>query len=387
MFGSKSMEWSALAWFKEHGEILWLLCWLSMNISTALLNKAAFQFAHFTYPLTLSFIHMVCQFAFTFFYVRVGKNIQRKVLSSRDYFTIFVYAQFFALNIVVGNACLKYASVSFVRVTRSTVPIIAMILSFLLQGKSYPLRVKLSLIPILIGATIATYGEVEVGLSQLGLLLCVLAVLFAAMKAVLSNKYLTGSLSLHPLDLLDRTSPLAALSMLPFIILTGEHDQLMEKWGDHATPANVLIVFSTALAALALNYTSFKLNAVTSAVALTVASNAKESLTIILSFLIFKNKITATGSFGTIMVLLSSIIYSRESSRSKAQGSSSGDSSSSKPPLPPNHSPDYPHKVSDMKLASHLKDENSYEASLVPIIDKVDLEIGSTEQRRSSKEI
>mmetsp|Transcript_45978 Transcript_45978/g.74994 ORF Transcript_45978/g.74994 Transcript_45978/m.74994 type:complete len:370 (+) Transcript_45978:166-1275(+) len=299
-------------------EFLWLLAWLSMNISTSLLNKAAFQFAHFKYPLMLSLIHMLCQYLFTLIYVGVAKLAPRKALTSREYMTIAIYAQFFALNIVVGNACLKYASVSFTRVTRSTVPIVAMFFSYFLQGKTYPLRVKLSLVPILVGAGIATYGELQVGLSTFGLILCMLACVFAALKAVLSNKYLTGSLSLHPLDLLDRTSPLAALSMIPFVLLSGEFSEVMEKWPDHATPNNVFIVLSTALAALALNFTSFKLNAVTSAVALTVASNAKESLTILLSFMIFKNKITVTGGFGMFMVLVSSIVYSRESSRAKA---------------------------------------------------------------------
>mmetsp|Transcript_25370 Transcript_25370/g.41737 ORF Transcript_25370/g.41737 Transcript_25370/m.41737 type:complete len:374 (-) Transcript_25370:592-1713(-) len=306
------------SWLKP--EILWLVGWLGTNISSAILNKAAFQFAHFKYPLALSFIHMVCQSLFTFFFVRLGQRVPHQQLSRKEYLRIVMYAQFFALNIVIGNACLKYASVSFVRVTRSTVPIVAMFFTYFLQGKSYPLRVKLSLVPILIGATIATYGELEVGLSQLGLIFCVLACIFAALKAVLSNKYLTGNLSLHPLDLLDRTAPLAALSMLPFVFLAGEHKEVMTTWMDHATPNNVMIVFSTAVAALALNYTSFRLNAVTSAVALTVASNAKESLTIVLSFIIFQNKVTATGAIGTLMVLLSSIIYSREAARAKALG-------------------------------------------------------------------
>eukprot|EP00276_Gloeochaete_wittrockiana_P008467 CAMPEP_0184663386 /NCGR_PEP_ID=MMETSP0308-20130426/47947_1 /TAXON_ID=38269 /ORGANISM="Gloeochaete witrockiana, Strain SAG 46.84" /LENGTH=395 /DNA_ID=CAMNT_0027106095 /DNA_START=184 /DNA_END=1371 /DNA_ORIENTATION=- len=276
-------------------------------MSTAILNKAVFQFAEFHYPLVLSAIHLLIQSIFTGVYVRVLGKVQRKSLNTKEQGVIAFFALLFCLNIILGNSALRYVSVSFSRTIRSTIPIVTMILSYFILRKKYNIKTQVAFVPLMLGVFLATYGEV--GLSKLGFFISVISVFFAALKAVLSNKYLTGNYKLHPLDLLDRTASLAFLSLIPFVFLFGEASRFQEEVFT-VSGNRWLLILSSAFAALALNYTSFKLSQITSALAVTVAGNAKEGATIILSVIIFRNPISLTNLLGMVLVLISSAIYS-----------------------------------------------------------------------------
>jgi hypothetical protein len=75
-----------------------------------------------------------------------------------------------------------------------------MILSSAVLNESYSKRRKIAVIPLVLGVGISCAGEI--GFSALGFVLTVAACLLAALKAVIPSKFLSGTVKLHPLDLL-----------------------------------------------------------------------------------------------------------------------------------------------------------------------------------------
>jgi drug/metabolite transporter (DMT)-like permease len=104
----------------------------------------------------------------------------QKSLSSRQHFQVFLFSLLFCANIVVGNLCLRYVSVSLVQVIRSTIPGsvarlsrrsvdidhfsnsgITIALSIIILGKRYGMNHFASVLLVVTGVGMATYGEIE----------------------------------------------------------------------------------------------------------------------------------------------------------------------------------------------------------------------------------
>eukprot|EP00741_Cyanophora_paradoxa_P022979 tig00021532_g22198.t1 len=304
----------------------WTLNWLLANMATTILNKAVFheRFGGWKFPLTLSAVHLAVQALFTLLYVRLAGLVERRHVDSRGRALLLLFSVLFAANIVFGNAGLRYVTVSFSQICRALVPSVTVLLSRLVLGKTYPLRVKLSLVPILAGVCLAAYGEIA--FHALGFALMMATVLLASLKAIYSNKFLTGAYRLHPLDLLERAALPSLLLLLPAIAASGEAARLARL--GPPPPSAALYVALSAGASLWLNYASFRYNQVTSALSITVAGNAKEALTIVVSLLIFRNPVSPLNALGTALAIAGSALYSalqyREATRSVAAAAAAG---------------------------------------------------------------
>eukprot|EP00741_Cyanophora_paradoxa_P002820 tig00000632_g2737.t1 len=326
--------------------LFWTVSWLIANMCTTLLNKAVFhsRFGSWKFPLTLSACHLLTQATFTLFYVRVAGRVQRKNVDRHGRVLLLFFAALFAANIVMGNSGLRYVTVSFSQICRALVPTITVVLSRFILGKTYPLRVKLSLIPILIGVCLAAYGELNFHI--LGFTLMMATVVLASLKAIYSNKFLTGAYKLEAFDLLDRVTPPALLMLVPFIFATGEADRLIAwqpkrdaAWEDlpfWVPQRHAAYILLSCAASLWLNYASFRYNQVTSALSITVAGNAKEALTIVVSVFVFKNTVTPLNLFGTVVTICGSCLYSYlqylEMTRKEVGGAKLAGDSSADPP-------------------------------------------------------
>mmetsp|Transcript_1335 Transcript_1335/g.2532 ORF Transcript_1335/g.2532 Transcript_1335/m.2532 type:complete len:354 (-) Transcript_1335:561-1622(-) len=281
--------------------------WLLANISTTILNKAVFTFAKFYFPITLSALHFGLQSVFTFLYIRIFRIAQAKELDQRGTSVIQSFSILFCLNIVIGNSGLRYVTVSFRQALQASIPVMVVPLSAIILQKNFSTRVKLCLAPTLCGVALAAYGEVE--FHVIGSALTTLGCFFAALKAVLSNKFLTGNYKLHPLDLLSRIAPLAFLELIPFIIFMGEAKRLAVEWQFYMNFRDLSLILASAFAALALNYASFKFSQATSALTVCLAGNMRDVCTIGLSVLIFQNQISPVNALGICMAITGSALY------------------------------------------------------------------------------
>ncbi|RLN63217.1 hypothetical protein BBJ29_005777 [Phytophthora kernoviae] len=283
--------------------VFWLSMWFTQNIGVTFWNKKALGALRL--PVTLTFVHMVCNTLGAFFYINVYKGIERKPLKPGQKKLMVYFSFIFVSNIITGNWSLGLVSISFNQVMRALVPAVVVVLSMLILGKTYSLKRKLSLVPVAFGVYLACTGDNSC--TVLGFVITAVAIIFAGLKAVLSNKFLSGDLKLHPVDLILHQAPLSACWCLVTMFLTGEVDTIMDNW--EVVPSASFWFILTGIISFMLNVTSFMANKVTSPVTLCVCGNMKQVVVIIMSILINNDVITVQKAIGIVVVSIGGATY------------------------------------------------------------------------------
>lgn len=207
----------------------------------------------------------------------------------------------------------------FHQVVRSATPLFTIIISYGLLGTCVPLKTFLSLVPVIAGVCLATFGDFY--FTRWGLMLTLLGTFLAALKTVYTNVLQTDSQrsqlnSSHPrppslvekgysteamrststntkkrldsLDLLYRMSPLALIQCILYAVFTGELSDIRHNiclwdcpsqnfFASVGTPRNVIgpkeiaILGLNGILAFALNYVSLTANGKAGALSMTVA--------------------------------------------------------------------------------------------------------------------
>lgn len=283
--------------------VFWLSMWFIQNIGVTFWNKKALGALRL--PVTLTFVHMVCNTLGAFLYIHGFKGIKRKLLKPDQKQLMVYFSLIFVSNIITGNWSLGLVSISFNQVMRALVPAVVVVLSMLILGKTYTLKRKLTLIPVAFGVYLACTADNSCTL--LGFIITVVAIVFAGLKAVLSNKFLSGDLKLHPVDLILHQAPLSAFWCLITMFFTGEVNTLMENW--EVVPVASFWFILTGIVSFMLNVTSFMANKVTSPVTLCVCGNMKQVVVIVMSILINHDVITMQKAIGIVVVTVGGSMY------------------------------------------------------------------------------
>ncbi|KAI9890841.1 MAG: UAA transporter [Vezdaea aestivalis] len=202
-------------------------------------------------------------------------------------------------------------TIPFHQVIRALTPIFAIGFNLILFNHSYSGWTYLSLIPIIAGVGLATYGDYY--FTTLGLLLTLLGSVLAALKTVLTNRLQTGfSTRLSALEILHHMSPLACAQSILYAYLSGEVNAIREMSAPPMGRMNYsLVLIFNAMLAFALNYVSFTANKKMGALTMTVAANVKQIFTIVLSVLFFHLKVGAANAGGIVLTLLGGAMYAK----------------------------------------------------------------------------
>lgn len=99
--------------------------------------------------------------------------------------------------------------------------------------------------------------------------------MLAALKTVVTNRVQVGGLKLHPLDLLLRMSPLAAIQCMIYMRLTGELDLVRAYIAKDFTSGHFWAIFLNGCIAFGLNVASFTANKKTGALTMSVAGELR----------------------------------------------------------------------------------------------------------------
>ena len=193
---------------------------------------------------------------------------------------------------------------------RSTCPVVTMLIYRVVYNRTYSTATYLSMIPLIIGVALATFGDYY--FSAVGFGLTVLGVILASVKTVTTNRLLTGSLKLSAMEVLFRMSPLAAVQCLLYAAANGELSKLQTAVdaGAFGMPHMIAIAVNASMA-FGLNVVSFQTNKIAGALTISVCGNVKQCLAIVLGIVLFNMKITLLNSVGLMIAVSGAAYYSK----------------------------------------------------------------------------
>ncbi|KAI9257416.1 triose-phosphate transporter family-domain-containing protein [Sporodiniella umbellata] len=287
---------------------MWLGLYFVLNLSLTIYNKMLLN--NFRYPWTLTAIHTLCGSLGCFLLYLLNVFTPEK-LDDRENMIMIAFSVLYTINIAISNVSLNLVSVPFHQVVRAMTPVFTILISLVFLQKSYPSKIYLSLLPVVLGVGLATSAEYDYSL--LGLALTVLGTGLASVKTIVTHRVQVGRLKLNPLDLLYRMSPLAFVQCVFYAYTTGELDRVEHFAQSTGIPSS--LAFSLALnglIAFGLNVVSFTANKKTSALTMTVAGNVKQVLSILLSVIIFDYSINVTNTLGIFLTLAGGAWYGYE---------------------------------------------------------------------------
>jgi hypothetical protein len=289
-------------------KMLCLGLYFVMNLSLTLYNKAVL--GHFNFPWLLTTFHTSsAALGCLTIMLTWPSSLSLSRIAKRDHLILLAFSVLFTVNIAISNVSLAMVSVPFHQIVRSTTPV-ATVLIYRWLGRSYASMTYISLIPIIIGVGLSTYGDYYATL--LGASLTFLGVFLAAMKTVATNKLLTGSLRLPALELLFRMAPLAAVQSLLWATLTGESSRFVTFVAEGHLHLGLLVaLLGNGLLAFLLNVTSFQTNKLAGALTLSVCGNVKQVLTVILGIVLFDVQVGALNAAGMLLALFGAAWYSK----------------------------------------------------------------------------
>jgi len=303
----------------------WLFVYFATNLGLTIYNKAVLQFANFHFPFLLTGIHCLfsCVGAFAFVLLTSTKRdtyASAEGSSRRGTLVLLGFSVLYTINIAMSNISLDQVTLAFHQLVRSTTPFFAVIISLIFRIQSFSFATYLSLIPVVMGVIMATYGDIS--FTAMGFFLTVLGTFLAAIKTIVTNIVLVGSLKLQPMDLLWRMSFLAFFQCAIFGYATGEWEEMLEMMAD-ADWSVYAILAGNGVMAFLLNYASFTTNKLSSALTMTVAANVKQVLTIILAVIVFSTPVNMLNAMGIIITLAGGAQYTlieyRETEERKKQ--------------------------------------------------------------------
>lgn len=285
-----------------------ILSWYATNIFTVVLNKYLFQFIDFTYPLTLTAIHMLICSIGSFIVLRMLRLVPLIAIDKNKYGShILPLAAIFCINIILGNISLRYIPVSFMQTIKSLVPAFTVLLQVSVFKQPSPNMIYLTLIPVVGGVALASFTEANFNIE--GFATALVASLTTSIQSIVSSILLTGSMRLDAINMVYYMAPASFVLIVPFALIyeyngisTYDYEQLGFNY----------VVFALMLSgcvAYLLNICTFFAIKSTSPLTFTVFGNLKVVVVIVISVLIFRNKIGIMNAVGCFVAIVGIIWY------------------------------------------------------------------------------
>lgn len=292
---------------------LYMAGYFCANLLLTLHTKWLLSKTGFSFPWILSGLHIAVSGIGAWITLEVGSGGNYKFMKMNWSFMakIALFSTLYSINIAMSNVSMKYVSLALHQVTRSGTPLITLLLEFIILGKTTSIWCVASLVPVVAGIILTVLGEMKgFEFTGFGMFLTILGVVLSSLKGVMTNFMLVGGFKMHPLELITLVAPLAASQCVLMSLVTGESSTIYNQYKSHPLDSLLLMgLLGNASLAFFLNWISFAVNKETSALAMTVAGNVKQAVSIGLAVIIFSTPLTLLNGIGIVITLLGGTWY------------------------------------------------------------------------------
>eukprot|EP01112_Ceratiomyxa_fruticulosa_P012916 TRINITY_DN35_c0_g1_i1.p1 TRINITY_DN35_c0_g1~~TRINITY_DN35_c0_g1_i1.p1 ORF type:complete len:435 (-),score=84.34 TRINITY_DN35_c0_g1_i1:78-1382(-) len=298
-------------------KVVAVLFWILFSALTLILNKLLFSVLSFPYPITLTMVHTIVCSILSFLVICVFGWVPLVKQDRSIFFTQVVpLAIIFCVNIVIGNTALEYIHISFNQTIKSTVPVFTVFINVLFLNKKYQRLVYASLIPVVGGVAMASFAEVNFNI--IGFLCSVVSSGTTALQLIFAGLLLEGGTmkKMDPINLLLYMAPTSFAILLP-LSFASEWGGIHQHFAAHPEQIGKasLILLGSGVIAFLLNYSTFIVASLLSSLAMVVTGNIKAVTNIVISVLIFRNKMTVFNVFGCVVALGGAAWYQHVTSK------------------------------------------------------------------------
>ncbi|KAF2296733.1 hypothetical protein GH714_001509 [Hevea brasiliensis] len=261
----------------------------------------------FKFPLSVSCVHFICSSIGAYLVIKVLKLKPLIVVDPEDRWRrIFPMSFVFCINIVLGNVSLRYIPVSFMQTIKSFTPATTVVLQWLVWRKYFDWRIWASLVPIVGGILLTSVTELS--FNMFGFCAALFGCLATSTKTILAESLLHGY-KFVSINTVYYMAPFATMILgVPAILLEG--NGVVDWFYTHQSVwSSLVIIFSSGVVAFCLNFSIFYVIHSTTAVTFNVAGNLKVAVAVMVSWLIFRNPISALNAVGCGITLLGCTFY------------------------------------------------------------------------------
>ena len=197
----------------------------------------------------------------------------------------------------------------FHQIARAAAPVFTIIIYRYGYDCVYSLDVYLSLVPLVVGVLLSSYGDFYITVS--GICVTFIGVVLAALKTVATNRLQTAGVHLHALELLYWMSPFAFLQAMIACYLNGEIEGFVHYmlYTDAFSFKTLVVLLLNGAMAFSLNFISFSANKQVGALTMTVAANIKQIIAVFIGLVAWNIRIGWMNAVGICLTLVGGAMY------------------------------------------------------------------------------
>ncbi|KAG5366238.1 putative transporter C22E12.01 [Yarrowia sp. B02] len=303
----------------------YLLCWYTFSLSLTLYNKWMFDPSKldFRFPLFATGIHQLVQTAFaTAVIAAFPRRFNPRVVATEkgEVYVPLTWREYIYKmgpcglatggDIGMGNISLKYITVSFYTMVKSSSLGWVMIFGFMFRIEKPNVKLISVVLVLMIGVVMMVAGETKFHL--IGFLLVLGAAVLSGLRWALTQLLLTRCpATTNPFSTIQNVAPMMALCLFLFALLVEGPVTFVTShfWDDQGLLWGIFLMIIPGLFAFFLTVAEYALLQETSVITLSIGGIFKEILTIVASALIYDDTMSVVNTIGLVISLLAIIAY------------------------------------------------------------------------------
>ena len=292
---------------------LYISLWFMLSMALTILNKITLETMGFNYPTILSFFHLSFSTFISWissFFQKHEDTVDEETLNKKEkslFYRISLLSLIFATQIICGNLSVSDCSVAFVQIVRTVIPFFTMVLSYLFFGSTFSIHHIFSCILVVSGVVLTCLNEIN--LTLIGLIIALVGCFLSAFKTVFTKYILSSNYAIPSAELVLRISPISAIETFGIILFSDEPDKIAGKDKKCFTWPLFIAICLSSLIAFFLNLSNFLATQHSSPLTMKVVGCVKQIATILVSIIIFRQKVTTLNVIGMSITIIGSIYY------------------------------------------------------------------------------